>query len=58
MCMFCLFEQDLSEDLTRSPDTLEDLKVVLSVISNIRSMSLDVEMKYRYSRNCMWCSLG
>lgn len=39
--------QDLSEDLTRSPDTLEDLKIVLSVISDIRSMSLDVEMRYR-----------
>jgi dynein heavy chain len=39
--------QDLSQDLTRPPDTLEDLKFVLGVISNIRSMSLDVEMKYR-----------
>lgn len=33
--------------MTQSPDTLEDLKSVLSVISNIRSMSLDVEIQYR-----------
>lgn len=33
--------------MTRSPDTLEDLKSVLSVISNIRFMSLDVEIQYR-----------
>ena len=30
-----------------SPKTLEELKFVLGVIANIRSMSLDVEMRYR-----------
>lgn len=39
--------QELSQQLTRSPDTLEDLKSVLIVISDIRNMSLTVEMKYR-----------
>lgn len=37
----------MSQDLTRSPDTLEDLKSVLSVISNIKCMSLEVEIRYR-----------
>ena len=40
--------QGLSDDLKRSPDTLEDLKFVLSVIAKIRVMSLDVELQYRY----------
>lgn len=40
--------QGLSKDLTRSPDTLEDLKFVLSVIARIRAMSLDVEILYRF----------
>ena len=39
--------QELSANLVVSPDTLEDLKSVLSVISSIRSMSLDVEVQYR-----------
>ena len=33
--------------LKKPPDTLEDLKSVLSVISEIRKMSLGVELKYR-----------
>ena len=33
-------------DLKRPPDTLENLKFVLSVIASIRNMSLDVELKY------------
>lgn len=39
--------QGLSSDLTRSPETLEDLKFVLSAIAKIRSMSLEVEIQYR-----------
>ncbi|XP_060895064.1 dynein axonemal heavy chain 10 [Labrus mixtus] len=35
-----------SEKLQQSPDTFEDLKSVLSTISDIRDMSLDVEMRY------------
>lgn len=34
----------MGKDLERSPDTLEDLKFVLGVISNIKQMSLQVEM--------------
>ena len=41
--------QGLSNDLKRAPDTLEDLKFVLIVITKIRAMSLDVELQYRYS---------
>ena len=41
------FLQRLSADLKRSPNTLEDLKFVLSVIANIRAISLDVELRYR-----------
>lgn len=40
--------QELSVNLTQSPDTLEDLKFVLKVISDIRSMSLEVEIEYMY----------
>uniref|UniRef100_UPI0037E7F8F2 dynein axonemal heavy chain 10 n=1 Tax=Semicossyphus pulcher TaxID=241346 RepID=UPI0037E7F8F2 len=36
----------LSTNLKQSPDTFEDLKSVLSTISHIRDMSLDVEMRY------------
>ncbi|KAG9262045.1 dynein heavy chain 10, axonemal [Astyanax mexicanus] len=39
--------QQLSENLKKSPDTLEDLKFVLSTISNIRDMSVDVELRFR-----------
>ncbi|XP_058491324.1 dynein axonemal heavy chain 10 [Solea solea] len=35
----------LSAKLKQSPDTFEDLKSVLSTISDIRDMSLDVEMR-------------
>ncbi|XP_041455872.1 dynein heavy chain 10, axonemal-like [Lytechinus variegatus] len=35
----------LASDLKRAPDTLEDLKFVLRVISDIRDMSLTVEMR-------------
>ncbi|KAJ8266677.1 hypothetical protein GJAV_G00133350 [Gymnothorax javanicus] len=38
--------QELSEALKRSPDTLDDLKFALGTISNIRAMSLSVEMRY------------
>ena len=37
--------QNLASDLKRAPDTLEDLKFVLRVISDIRDMSLTVEMR-------------
>ncbi len=40
--------QGLSSSLKQAPDTLEDLKLVLSVIARIRAMSLEAEMKYRY----------
>ena len=40
--------QTLSKDLTRSPDSLENLKFILSVIARIRAMSLDVEILYRF----------
>ncbi|XP_028270606.1 dynein heavy chain 10, axonemal isoform X2 [Parambassis ranga] len=36
----------LSDKLKQSPDTFEDLKSVISTISDIRDMSLDVEMKF------------
>ncbi|XP_067660223.1 dynein axonemal heavy chain 10-like [Haliotis asinina] len=36
-----------SEDLERTPTSLEDLKYVLSTINDIRTMSLDVETKIR-----------
>ncbi|XP_029296329.1 dynein heavy chain 10, axonemal [Cottoperca gobio] len=36
----------LSENLKQNPDTFEDLKSVLGTISDIRDMSLDVEMRY------------
>ena len=39
--------QGLSEGLKRTPDTLEDLKFVLSVIAKIRAMSLDAELQCR-----------
>ncbi len=39
--------QGLSGSLRQAPDTLEDLKLVLSVITRIRTMSLEAEMKYR-----------
>ncbi|XP_017580699.2 dynein heavy chain 10, axonemal [Pygocentrus nattereri] len=38
--------QQLSENLKRTPNTLEDLKFVLGTISNIRNMSLTVEMRF------------
>ncbi|XP_076854099.1 dynein axonemal heavy chain 10 [Brachyhypopomus gauderio] len=37
--------QQLSADLKRTPGTLQDLKFVLGTISNIRNMSLTVEMR-------------
>ncbi|XP_053509735.1 dynein axonemal heavy chain 10 isoform X2 [Ictalurus furcatus] len=39
--------QQLSDNLKRSPDTLENLKFILGTISDIRNMSLRVEMRYR-----------
>lgn len=40
-----LREQRLSENLKRNPSSLEDLKFVLGTISDIRAMSLTVEMR-------------
>lgn len=45
VCLF-FYEQHLSENLKRSPSTLEDLKFVLGTISDIRGMSLMVEMRF------------
>lgn len=39
--------QGLSGDLKHSPESLEELKFVLSAIARIRAMSLDVEMTCR-----------
>lgn len=39
------YVQGLASDLKRAPDTLEDLKFVLRVISDIRDMSLTVDMR-------------
>lgn len=39
--------QELSSNLKRPPNTLEDLKFVLSTIAQIRAMSLEVEMRCR-----------
>ena len=50
--------QGLSKDLTRPPDTLEDLKFVLSVIARIRAMSLDVEILYRFLLHVYYASVG
>lgn len=35
----------MSENLEIAPDTLENLKFILTIISNIRDMSLSVEMR-------------
>ena len=37
--------QTLSNDLTRPPDTLEDLKFVLGVIAKIKDIQLNVEFR-------------
>ena len=39
--------QKRSEDLTRLPSTLEDLKFVLGTISDIKTTSLEVETRIR-----------
>ena len=39
--------QNKSDDLKEVPDTLEDLKFVLKTITDIKDMSLDVEMRIR-----------
>lgn len=39
-------KKELSRKLKQSPDTFDDLKSVLSTISEIRAMSLDVEMRF------------
>uniref|UniRef100_A0A8D0HBM0 Dynein axonemal heavy chain 10 n=1 Tax=Sphenodon punctatus TaxID=8508 RepID=A0A8D0HBM0_SPHPU len=36
----------LSQNLSKTPDTLEDLKFVLGTIAEIKDMSLEVELKY------------
>ncbi|KFP31699.1 Dynein heavy chain 10, axonemal, partial [Colius striatus] len=38
--------QRLSQSLKRSPDSLEDLKLLLGTIAEIRGMSFEVELKY------------
>ncbi|KAM6051570.1 dynein axonemal heavy chain 10-like [Theristicus caerulescens] len=38
--------QSLSESLKRPPDSLEDLKIVLGTIAQIKGMSFEVELKY------------
>ncbi|XP_062480123.1 dynein axonemal heavy chain 10 isoform X3 [Pezoporus occidentalis] len=38
--------QRLTENLQRPPDSLEDFKIVLGAIANIKSMSFEVEVKY------------
>ncbi|XP_009082982.1 PREDICTED: dynein heavy chain 10, axonemal, partial [Acanthisitta chloris] len=38
--------QNLSENLNRPPDTLEDLKMVLGTMAEIKDMSFEVELKY------------
>ncbi|XP_062874230.1 dynein axonemal heavy chain 10 [Trichomycterus rosablanca] len=43
----CSEFQQLSDNLKRPPNTLEDLKFVLGTISSIRDMSLSVEMRFR-----------
>uniref|UniRef100_H2ZL67 Dynein heavy chain tail domain-containing protein n=1 Tax=Ciona savignyi TaxID=51511 RepID=H2ZL67_CIOSA len=40
-------KNQMGKDLERSPDSLEDLKFVLGVISNTKTISLDVEMRIR-----------
>ena len=39
--------QNKSDDLEQTPSTLEDLKFVLTTISDIKAMSLEVEDKIR-----------
>lgn len=41
-----LFLQRLSQNLKTPPDSLEELKIVLSTITAIRGMSFMVELKY------------
>lgn len=43
----CGLLQDKSDDLDGTPDSLDDLKFVLRTISDIKNMSLDVEMNIR-----------
>ncbi|XP_070572584.1 dynein axonemal heavy chain 10-like isoform X2 [Ptychodera flava] len=38
--------EQLTQDLKKTPDTLEDLKFVLRVIADIKDMSLNVEMRF------------
>ncbi|XP_068013204.1 dynein axonemal heavy chain 10, partial [Melanerpes formicivorus] len=38
--------QRLSQSLKKPPDSLEDLRIVLSTIAEIRGMSFEVELKY------------
>lgn len=41
-----LNKQELQEKLNQRPDTFEDLKSILGTISDIRDMSLDVEIRF------------
>ncbi|PVD32839.1 hypothetical protein C0Q70_08286 [Pomacea canaliculata] len=43
---------DKSDDLEQTPTRLEDLKFVLSTISDIKAMSLDVETQIRNIQEC------
>lgn len=39
-------KQQFEKKLKKSPETFDDLKSVLSTISDIRAMSLEVEIRY------------
>ena len=57
--IFLFYFQHLYNDLARSPDTLEDLKFVLSIIAKIRDIQLNVELRIvdiqeRYRTLCMY----
>ena len=38
-------QAEIKIELARHPDSLEDLKLILSTISNTKKISLDVEMR-------------
>ena len=47
LALYKMFSQSLSDSLKKFPDTLEDLKAILIVITAIRKMSLEVELRYK-----------
>lgn len=47
ICLYVYFiQQRLSTNLKQTPDTFESLKSILATISDIRHMSLDVELRF------------